>query len=395
MFSGKNIVLGVTGGIAAYKACDLVSKLKKQNADVSVIMTKSACEFVSPLTFRALSGREVTTSTFQEPQIYEINHISLAQRADAIVIAPATANIIGKIASGIADDILTTTVMATKAPCIIAPAMNTAMYENPITQENIEKLSALGYIFVPPRESRLACGTVGKGALAETDDIVDNIYYAVSDKKDLKGKTVLVTAGPTCESLDPVRYLTNRSSGKMGYAVAREALRRGAMVKLVTGKTNLRAPYGAEVINIFSAQDMYDACMREYKTADIIIKAAAVGDFKPHTVNTDKIKKSDSMTVSFDLNPDILKALGIVKGDRVLIGFSMETMDLIENSRKKLESKNADMIVANNLTEAGAGFGVDTNTVTLITAEGAEKLPNMSKDKVAERILDAAAGKLK
>ena len=395
MFSGKNIVLGVTGGIAAYKACNLVSRLKKQNADVDVIMTKSACEFVTPLTFRALSGREVTTSTFQEPERYEINHISLANRADVLVIAPATANIIGKIAAGIADDMLSTTVMATKAPCVIAPAMNTAMYENPAVQENIKKLSALGYIFVPPRESRLACGTVGKGALADVCDILDAVYYAASDKKDLKGKTVLVTAGPTCESLDPVRYLTNRSSGKMGYAVARQALRRGARVKLVTGKTNLRAPYGAEVTDAFSAQDMYDACMREYKSADILIKAAAVGDFRPQTESVNKIKKSDGLTVSFDLNPDILKALGEVKGDRVLIGFSMETTDLLENSRKKLESKNADMIVANNLTDAGAGFGVDTNTVTLITEDGVKELPNMSKDKVAEHILDAAVQRLK
>ena len=395
MLSGKNIVLGVTGGIAAYKACDLVSRLKKQNADVDVIMTKSACEFVTPLTFRALSGREVTTSTFQEPERYEINHISLAQRADAFVIAPATANIIGKIAAGIADDMLSTTVMATKAPCVIAPAMNTAMYENPTVQENIKKLTALGYIFVPPKESRLACGTVGKGALADISDILDAVYYAASDKKDLKGKTVLVTAGPTCESLDPVRYLTNHSSGKMGYAIAREALRRGAKVKLITGKTNLRAPYGAEVTDVFSAQDMYDVCMNEYKDADILIKAAAVGDFKPQTESENKIKKSEGFAVSFTLNPDILKALGSVKGDRVLVGFSMETKDLLENSRKKLEGKNADMIVANNLTDAGAGFAVDTNTVTLITKDGAKALPNMSKDKVAEHILDYAAHRLK
>ena len=339
LFEGKNIVLGVTGGIAAYKACGLVSALKKQNAEVDVIMTRSACEFVSPLTFRALSGREVTTSTFQEPERYEINHISLAQKADVFVIAPATANIIGKIASGIADDMLSTTVMATKAPCVIAPAMNTAMYENPIVQENINKLTSLGYIFVPPVESRLACGTYGKGALADTADILDAVYYAASDKKDLRGKAVLVTAGPTCESLDPVRYLTNHSSGKMGYAVAREALKRGARVVLVTGKTDLKAPFGAEVSEVFSAQDMYDVCMREYKNADIIVKAAAVGDFRPQSVSGNKIKKADGMTVSFGLNPDILKALGEVKGQRVLVGFSMETKDLLENSRKKLESK--------------------------------------------------------
>ena len=393
MLRNKNIVLGVSGGIAAYKAAELTSKLKKLGANVYVIMTESAAEFVTPVTFRALSQNNVSVSVFDRPKEMEINHISLAERADVFVIAPATANIIGKIAGGIADDMLSTSVMATKAPCIIAPAMNTNMYENPIVQENIEKLKKFGYIFAGPRVSRLACGTHGVGALCDTDDILDYIFYAACKEKTLSGKRVLVTAGATREAIDPVRFLSNHSSGKMGYAVAKAAKAMGADVTLVSGKTEIKAPAGIRKIDVVSAEDMYKVCMKEYKDKDIIVKAAAVGDFKAKTQSGNKIKKNNS-ALSLELceNPDILASLGKVKENRILIGFCMETQDLIKNAEHKLETKNADMICANDLFAEGAGFGTDTNTITLIKKGGEQVyLPNMSKEDAAFEILKRAA----
>lgn len=392
MLKDKSIVLGVCGGIAAYKAADLTSKLKKLGANVYVIMTKSATEFVSPLSFRALSQNDVSVSTFDEPKAMEINHVSLADRADVFVIAPATANIIGKIAGGIADDMLSTTVMATKAPCIIAPAMNTNMYENPIVQENIEKLKTLGYTFAAPRVSRLACGTYGVGALCETDDILDYIFYAACKDKMLSGKRVMVTAGATREAIDPVRFLTNHSSGKMGYAIARAARALGADVTLISGKAEIKAPAGVKVIDVVTAEDMYKACMEEYEDKDIIVKAAAVGDFKAKEQSSNKIKKNAGLQIELCENPDILAALGKVKENRVLVGFCMETQDLLENAKHKLQKKNADMICANNLFEKGAGFGTDTNTITIIKRGGETvSLPNMSKEDAAFEILCRAA----
>lgn len=388
MLQEKNIVLGITGGIAAYKAADMVSKLKKQGARVFVIMTKSACEFITPLTMQSLSQNPVCVSTFEQIKTWEIGHVSLAERADAFVIAPATANVIGKIACGIADDMLSTTVMATKAPVVIAPAMNTNMYENPIVKENIKKLEGYGYHFVEPRSSRLACGTVGVGAMAEPEDIIDAVR-GVLTKKDMAGMKVLVTAGPTEESIDPVRYITNHSSGKMGVAIADEAKRRGAEVTLVSGPVSVKIPSGIKNIPVKTAHEMYDAVMEKYEDADIIVKAAAVADFRCESRAEGKIKKENGVpALSLISNPDILKKLGEVKGDRVLVGFCMETENLIENGKKKLEKKNADMIVANSLCEAGAGFGVDTNTVTLITKSGTQPLPNMPKSDVAKKILD-------
>ncbi len=392
MFEGKKIVLGVTGGIAAYKACDIVSRLLKTGAEVKVIMTSSACEFVSPVTFRALSNNPVASSVFDEPNKWDINHISLARWADAFLIAPATANIIGKIANGIADDMLTTTVMATKAPVVVAPAMNTNMYENPILQKNIKYLSDLGYSFCGVRQSRLACGDVGKGAILENEDILEVLSGALCSDKSLKGKNVLVTAGPTQEAIDPVRFITNHSSGKMGYAVARAAIRHGANVTLVSGKTNQRPPYGAKLIFVESADSMFDACMEHGKNSDIIIKAAAVADYKPKLAAENKLKKGDSeKTIELTANRDILKTLGENKGHRVLVGFCMETENLLANAAEKLKNKNADMIVANTLNDKNAGFGVDTNTITILRKNREPySFPNMSKDKAAENIILAA-----
>lgn len=388
MFEGKKIVLCVTGGIAAYKACDLVSRLVKLGAEVKVIMTRGACEFVSPVAFRALSNNPVAVSVFDEPVAWEINHISLADWADAFLIAPATANIIGKIAGGIADDMLSTTVMATKAPVVVAPAMNTKMYENTIVTENIKKLEEHGYIVCGVRESRLACGAYGKGALLDPEDILDVLSAVLCPDKSLKGKKVLVTAGPTIEAIDPVRYITNHSSGKMGYAIARAALRHGADVTLVSGKTALRPPYGANVIHVQSAGDMYEACMKHGESADIIIKAAAVADYRPKDYAENKIKKGGGRIIELAPNKDILKTLGENKGGRVLVGFCMETENLIENAMEKLKNKNADMIVANSLRDKDAGFGTDTNTVTILRkSKKPYQLPNMSKDKVAEEII--------
>ena len=390
MLEGKNIVLGVCGGIAAYKAADVVSRLKKMAAEVSVIMTKSACELISPATFRALSQNPVSVSVFDEPKTWEINHISLAERADVFLVAPATANVIGKIAGGIADDMLTTSIMASLAPKLIAPAMNTNMFENPIVRENLKKLEGLGYTIIPPRSSRLACGTVGTGALAEAEDIVEAVCAAVMTK-DMAGVRILVTAGPTVEDIDPVRFITNHSSGKMGYAIARAANFRGADVTLISGPVTIKPPVGVNLINVRSADEMYEAVMENYRDMDIIIKAAAVGDFKPETTAGHKIKKSGGLTVDLVKNRDILKDLGKIKENRVIVGFCMETENLVENAKQKLWAKNADMIVANSLTEPGAGFGTDTNKVVIIDKMGGlSEMPLLSKDAVAGEILSRA-----
>ncbi|SHJ58048.1 bifunctional phosphopantothenoylcysteine decarboxylase/phosphopantothenate--cysteine ligase CoaBC [Tepidibacter formicigenes] len=391
MLSGKNIVLGVSGGIAVYKACDVVSRLKKLNANVKVIMTKSAVEFVTPLTFQSLSQNFVVADMFEEPKTWDVEHISLAQWADLFLIAPATANIIGKIANGIGDDMLSTTVMATKAKVLIAPAMNTNMYENKIVQDNISKLKKYRYEFVEPESGRLACGDIGKGKLASPENIVKEVINILTIEKDLNEKNILITAGPTIESIDPVRYLTNRSSGKMGYSIATEAVKRGANVTLISGKTNLDVPVGVKnFIQIESAKDMYDEVIKNLEDNDIIIKSAAVADYKPKSKSNKKIKKSDEdLVLELDRNHDILKEIGKIKEDKILVGFAAETNDLIENAKQKIKKKNLDFIVANDLTQEGAGFGVDTNIVKIIDKNGnIEEYPKMNKSDISNIILD-------
>lgn len=392
MLSNKNVVLGVCGGIAAYKACELTSRLKKLNANIDVIMTKSAAEFVTQLTFQSLSLNQVITDMFEKPKYFEIEHISLAKKADIIVIAPATANVIGKLASGIADDMLTTTVMASKAIKLIAPAMNTNMYENIIVQRNIETLKQLGYYFMEPGEGRLACGDIGKGKMAEPELIEDKVKELLIKQQDLEGKTVLVTAGPTREALDPVRFITNHSTGKMGFAIAERAVARGATVYLVSGPSDLSTPFGVQRYDIESALEMHDVVMKLMEKADIIIKSAAVADYRMAEISTEKIKKSeDDLVIKLQKNPDILYELGKVKGNRVLIGFAMETQNLIENAKAKVLKKNLDFIVANNLKTEGAGFAADTNVVKIIDKSGkVEDIPLMKKSDLADIILDKA-----
>ena len=392
--NNKTVVLGVTGGIAVYKACDLVSSLRKLGIEVHVIMTKSASEFVTPMTFQTMSQNFVTLDMFEEPKTWDVEHIALAKKADVFVVAPATANIIGKMANGIADDMLSTTIMATKAPILVAPAMNTNMYSHPLTQENINKLERLGYKFVEPASGRLACGDEGKGKLAPVEEVLKEILKLLNPRqKDLEGKKVLITAGPTMESLDPVRFLTNRSSGKMGYAIAKAAVARGAKVTLVSGKTNQTPPLGLDqFIPIESAVDMYNAVMENLESSDIIIKSAAVADYRPKNVSDKKIKKTDGdLVIELERNPDILMEVGKKKGSKVLVGFAAETNDLIENATKKVQKKNLDFIVANDLTKEGAGFGVDTNIVKILHREGKiEELPIMEKEALADEILDRA-----
>lgn len=387
----KTVVLGVSGGIAAYKACDVVSRLRKENVQVNVIMTKHATEFVSALTFQSISQNPVAVEMFEPVTNWDIEHISLAKKADIFLIAPATANIIGKIANGIADDMLSTTVMATKAPVVIAPAMNTNMYENPVTQANIQKLKDLGYIFIEPGYGRLACGDLGPGKLAEPDLIVENIKFLLNKTDELKGKNVLVTAGPTQEAIDPVRYITNKSTGKMGYALAYQAALMGAKVTLVTGPTNLEIPFGiSEVIKVKSAQQMYEAVTSSFDEMDIVIKSAAVADYKPKNISDSKIKKSDSdLVLELDRNKDILFELGKLKTKQVLVGFAAETDDLIVNAQKKLAKKNLDFIVANDLKQKGAGFAGDTNIAKLLFADGnIVELPIMTKNQLSKEIYD-------
>ena len=391
MLKGKNIVLGVTGGIACYKACELASALVKQHADVQVIMTENATKFVSPMTFEQLTGNKALTDTFDRNFVHSVEHISVADKADMVIIAPATANIIAKLAHGIADDMLTTTVLACRCPKAIAPAMNTAMYENPVTQDNIKTLIHYGWEVIEPDTGRLACGAVGKGKLVTPERLLEACIHTAAHEKDMTGMKVLVTAGPTREALDPVRFLTNHSSGKMGYAIAKAAARRGADVTLVSGKVDLPKPAYINVVDIISAQDMYDAVIANSESADIIIKAAAVADYRPATVADNKIKKSDDdLSIPLERTKDILKTLGENKKDgQFLCGFSMETENMIENSKAKLIKKGLDMIAANNVKVEGAGFGTDTNILTLITKDDQKELPIMSKDEAADALLDA------
>ncbi len=390
MLKGKYIVLGVSGGIACYKAAALASALVKQHADVHVIMTENATKFISPITFEQLTGNKALTDTFDRNFTHSVEHISVADRADFVLIAPATANIIAKLAHGIADDMLTTTVLACTCPKAVAPSMNTNMYNNPVTQDNISTLIKYGWEIVEPSSGHLACGTEGKGRLPEPDELLEVCLHAAAHEKDLAGKKILVTAGPTREALDPVRYLSNRSSGKMGYAIAKAASRRGAAVTLVSGPTCLSRPRYIDTVDIVSAQDMYDAVVSRASEMDIIIKAAAVADYRPQTVADNKIKKKDDeLSIQLERTQDILGTLGNSKKDgQFLCGFSMETENMIENSRSKLVKKNLDMIAANNVKTEGAGFGVDTNVLTLITEKGLKELPIMSKDDAADVLLD-------
>lgn len=394
MLSNKTIVVGVTGGIAAYKACDVVSKLKKLNANIHVVMTESACEFVNPMTFQTLSNNFVINDMFKEPKTWEVEHIELAKKADAFLIVPATANFIGKLASGIADDMLTTTVMATRAQVIVAPAMNTNMYTNKIVQDNIHKLSDLGYMFIEPASGRLACGDIGPGKLADVDDIIKHVVTFFEEKstdKDLVGRKIMISAGPTIEAIDPVRYITNRSSGKMGYAIAKRAVDRGAQVTLVSGKTDLDIPKGlAKFIAIESADDLYKNLVSEFDSNEVVIQSAAVADYKPKSYSDKKIKKKDSdLCIELSRNKDIAHELGKIKGDKVLVGFAAETNDVLENAAKKVKKKNLDFIVANDLTKQGAGFATETNIVKIIDADGRiNEYPKLLKSEVGDKILD-------
>ena len=392
MLSGKCVVVGVTGGIAAYKTCEVVSRLKKLHADVRVIMTKNATEFVSPLTFQSLSHNPVSVDTFANIQTWEIEHIALAQRADVFVIAPATANIIGKLACGIADDMLSTTVMATHAPVLIAPAMNTAMLENAATQQNMRTLSERGMRFIAPGTGMLACGTSGAGRMSEPSQIVDEIVRTLRPREDFAGLSVVVTAGPTAEPLDPVRYITNRSSGKMGYAIADAAHARGAHVTLISGPTAIQPPKGVDFVRIGTTQELYDAVLG-HADADVVIQAAAPADYRAREISPTKIKRTgDSLMIELVPNPDIAAALGARKHPgQTLVGFAAETNNVIENAQGKLKRKSLDLIVANDVTRAGAGFDVDTNIVTLIDGEGMKELPMMTKREVADGILDRVA----
>ena len=392
MLKGKTVLLGVTGGIAAYKAAALASALVKQHASVEVVMTKNATEFVTPLTFEQLTGRRTMVDTFDRNFSHQVEHISLAERTDLLIIAPATANVCAKLAHGLADDMLTTTALACRCPKLIAPAMNTNMYENPVTQDNLGILRKYGWDVIEPASGRLACGAVGKGKMPEPDDLLQHILKYLALPHDLEGKRVLVTAGPTQESLDPVRYLTNHSTGKMGYAIARMAMLRGAEVTLVSGPTAIPCPPFVNVVPVKSAQDMFEAVVAHAPTSDFIFKAAAVADYTPADYNDNKIKKKDgALSIPLKRTQDILKYLGEHRiSGQVICGFSMETENMLENSRAKLQKKNVDMICANNLKVAGAGFGVDTNVITLITRDSCTELPLQSKESAANAILDAA-----
>lgn len=389
MLKGKTVVLGVTGSIAAYKIANLASALKKLNCNVHVIMTQNATNFINPITFETLTGNKCLVDTFDRNFEFSVEHVSLAKQADVFMVAPASANVIGKIAGGIADDMLTTTIMACKCHKIIAPAMNTNMFENPIVQDNIKKLGYYGYEIVEPASGYLACGDTGKGKMPEPEDLLAYILKAVAYEKDLTGKKVLVTAGPTMERIDPVRFISNHSTGKMGYAIAKNAMLRGAEVTLVTGKTNIKKPEFVKVIEVESAQEMYEAVEANFANQDIVIASAAVADYRPKTVADEKIKKKDGDSViELERTVDIIGTLSAKKNGQFICGFSMETENMLENSKAKLEKKNLDMICANNLKVEGAGFGTDTNVVTIITKDNVLELPIESKELVAEHILD-------
>lgn len=390
MLKGKNVLLGVTGSIAAYKIASLASALKKLHCNVDVIMTKNATNFINPITFETLTGNKCIVDTFDRNFEFNVEHVSLAKKADVVLVAPASANFIGKAACGIADDMLTTTFMACKCKKIIAPAMNTNMYTNPIVQDNMKRLEQFGVEVIKPASGYLACGDIGEGKMPEPEVLLSYILREVAFEKDMKGLKVVVTAGATQEAIDPVRYITNHSSGKMGYAVAENAMLRGADVTLVTGQTALADVPFVNMVKIVSAQDMYEAVMEASADADIVVKAAAVADYRPSVVADNKIKKKDGdMSIALERTRDILGTLGANKKDgQFLCGFSMETENMLENSKAKLERKNLDMIIANNVKVAGAGFGTDTNVVTLITKDEVKELEIMSKDDVAKVIFD-------
>lgn len=385
------IVLGVTGGIAVYKACELLRLLQKRGIDVFVVMTQNACRFVAPLTFETLSGHPVAVDTFDRPQTWEVEHIALAKRADLFMIAPATADIIGKMACGIADDMLSTTVMATRAPVLIAPAMNTGMWENAAVQQNVKTLQARGVEFVMPVSGHLACGDSGTGKMEDVEIIAEHACKMLFTKKDMKGIRVMVTAGPSREALDPVRYISNRSSGKMGYAIAQAAQRRGAEVTLLSGPVSILPPQGVKFVPFRTTQELLDKARAFVKEQDILIQAAAPADYRAKEIAPQKIKKQSGEPVTFTLveNPDVAATLGREKREgQVFVGFAAETNDVIAHAQDKLVRKNLDMIVANDVTRPGAGFDVDTNIVTLITGAGQEALPMMTKAEVADQILD-------
>lgn len=390
MLKGKTVVLGITGGIAAYKIANLASMLVKLHCNVEVIMTQNATHFINPITFETLTGNKCMIDTFDRNFKYEVEHISIAKKADVVLVAPASANVIGKMANGIADDMLTTTILACTCKKIISPSMNTQMFRNPIVQDNISKLAHYGFEIIEPASGFLACRDVGEGKLPEPEMLLNYILKEIACEKDMAGKNVLVTAGPTCEAIDPVRYITNHSTGKMGYAIARNCMLRGANVTLVTGPVNITPPPFVHVIPVVSAQDMFEAVCANADTQDIIIKSAAVADYRPTNIAAEKIKKKDNeLAIELERTNDILKFLGEhKKKGQFICGFSMETQNMLENSRAKLEKKNLDMIVANNLKQSGAGFGTDTNIVTLITKEDEIALEIMSKDEVAKALID-------
>lgn len=390
LLEGKTVLIGVTGSIAAYKTPNLVSALVKRGANVHVLMTRNATEFIAPLVFETLSGNRCVYDTFDRSFSFDVEHISLAEQADLVMIAPATANVIAKLAHGICDDMLTTTILACTCPIMISPTMNTHMYDAKITQENMQKLEQLGMELITPESGRLACKTEGVGRMPEPEVLLEHIILKIGREPFLSGKKVLVTAGPTREAIDPVRFITNHSTGRMGYALAKEAAMAGAQVVLVSGEVDLAVPLGVEYVPVVSAEDMYNAVMAHFDTSDIVIKAAAVADFRPKTVATEKIKKKDTSdnVIELERTTDIIKTLGQNKKKQILCGFSMETENLIENSKKKLEEKNLDMIVCNNLRTEGAGFGTDTNVVTLLSKTNEESLPIMSKEDLAFYILN-------
>ena len=390
MLKGKAVIIGVTGSIAAYKAADLASRLVKLHAEVHVIMTHNATNFIHPITFETLTSQKCLTDTFDRNFQYEVEHVELAKKADLAIVAPASANILAKMAHGIADDMLSTTLLACTCPVLVSPAMNTRMYEHPATQENLRILSSRGVKIIEPASGRLACGDEGKGKLPDPADLVQQILLEIACEKDLAGKKILVTAGPTCEALDPVRYITNHSSGKMGYAIAEAAALRGAEVTLVSGPVSLDPPAGVKLVRFTSARDLFNAVTAVSDEQDIIIKAAAVADYRPLSISDEKIHKADGdLSIALERTEDTLQYLGDHKKEgQLLCGFAMETSDLEERARLKLKKKNLDMICANNVKVEGAGFGTDTNVVTMITADGMEQLPLLSKHEVAMRILD-------
>ena len=386
---GKTVVLAVTGSIAAYKIANLASMLKKMACDVHVLMTRNATNFINPITFETLTGNKCLVDTFDRNFQFNVEHVSLAKMADVVLVAPASANVIGKLANGIADDMLTTTVMACRCKVIVSPAMNTNMYHNPIVQDNLDKLRRFDYEVIAPAKGYLACGDVGDGKMPSENELLEYILKEIACEKDMVGKNVLVTAGPTMEKIDPVRYISNHSTGKMGYAIAKNCMLRGANVTLVTGKTSIEPPKFVKVVNITSAEEMFRAVTENFDEQDIIIKAAAVADYRPKNPAEEKVKKKDGeLSIELERTQDILGYLGEHKKEQFLCGFSMETENMIENSQKKLWKKNLDMIVANNLKQAGAGFGVDTNVVTIITKDEVKEMDIMSKEDVAGAVVD-------